>query len=85
MDLTLTDPATGQDLDMGTGFDAMVPQSAHAALDLPAEAVRNRALLLGTMAAAGWEHIASEWWHYQVPGGAALPSLWAADVPGGPM
>jgi len=85
VDLTLTDPATGQDLDMGTGFDAMVPQSAHAALDLPAEAVRNRALLLGTMAAAGWEHIASEWWHYQVPGGAALPSLWAADVPGGPM
>ena len=85
VDLTLTDPATGPDLDMGTGFDAMAPQSAHAALDLPAEAVRNRALLLGTMAAAGWEHIASEWWHYQVPGGAALPSLWAADVPGGPM
>ena len=85
VDVTLTDPASGRDLDMGTGFDVMVPQSAHAALDLPAEAVRNRALLLGTMAAAGWEHIASEWWHYQVPGGAALPPLWAADVPGGPM
>ena len=85
VDLTLMDPASGRDLDMGTGFDAMVPQSAHAALDLTAEAVRNRALLLGTMAAAGWEHIASEWWHYQVPGGAGLPSLWAADVPGGPM
>lgn len=85
VDVTLTDAATGRDLDMGTGFDAMAAQSAHAALDLPAEAVRNRALLLGVMAAAGWEHIKAEWWHYQVPGGAGLPSFWAADVPGGPM
>ncbi len=85
VDVTLVDVASGRDLDMGTGFDAMAPQSAHAALDIAAEAVRNRALLLGIMAAAGWEHIEAEWWHYQVPGGAGLPSLWAGDVAGGPM
>ena len=85
VDLTLVDRATGVTLDMGTGFDEMTLQSAQDALDLPAEAIRNRALLLGTMAATGWEHIASEWWHYQLPGLAALPLLWARDVPDGPM
>lgn len=85
VDLTLVDRAAGTDLDMGTGFDAMLPQSAHDALDLAPEAVRNRALLLGVMTAAGWAHVASEWWHYQLPGQDALPLLWAADVPDGPM
>ena len=60
-------------------------QSAHAALDIPPAAVRNRALLLGIMAAAGWQHIDSEWWHYQLPDAGALPLLWAWDVPDGPM
>ncbi len=84
VDLTLAD-ADGAALDMGTGFDEMTPRSAHAALDLPPAAIRNRALLLGIMAAVGWQHIASEWWHYQVPGQDALPALWARDVPDGPM
>jgi len=85
VDLTFVDRASGEELDMGTGFDAMTPRSAQGASDLPAEAIRNRALLLGIMAATGWEHIASEWWHYQLPGQDALPLLWAADVPEGPM
>jgi D-alanyl-D-alanine dipeptidase len=85
VDLTVLDGASGEELDMGTGFDDMTPLSAQDCLDLPPAAIRNRALLLGIMAATGWEHIASEWWHYQVPGLAGLPSLRAADVPGGPM
>jgi D-alanyl-D-alanine dipeptidase len=85
VDLTLVDGATSVELDMGTGFDAMTPLSAQDAIDLPAEVIRHRALLLGTMAAVGWEHIQSEWWHYQVPGLTGLPSLHAADVPDGPM
>lgn len=85
VDLTLLDRADGTDLDMGTAFDEMVPQSGHDALDIAPEVVRNRALLLGIMAAAGWEHIASEWWHYQLPNHGALPLLWARDVPDGPM
>ena len=85
VDLTLTDAVNGAELPMGTGFDEMTLRSAHDAMDLDPEAIRNRALLLGIMAATGWEHIASEWWHYQLPGMQSLPSLWAKDVPDGPM
>jgi len=85
VDVTLVERAGGAELDMGTGFDDMTSASAQDCLDLPPEVIRNRALLLGIMAAVGWEPIASEWWHYQVPGLAGLPSLRAADVPGGPM
>ncbi len=84
VDLTLVDQA-GAELDMGTGFDDMTDASARAALNLSPEAIRNRTLLLGTMAAVGWESIESEWWHYQVPGLARLPQLRQADVPNGPM
>ena len=84
VDVTLVDEA-GVDLPMGSGFDAMTPLSAHDALDLPGEAIRNRALLLGGMAAVGWQHIASEWWHYQLAGCEHLPQLGADDVPDGPM
>lgn len=85
VDLTFADRATGAELDMGTGFDDMTPQSVHATLDLAPSALRNRALLLGVMTATGWEHIGSEWWHYQLPGGDTLPLLWAKDAPGGPI
>jgi D-alanyl-D-alanine dipeptidase len=85
VDLTLLDRVSGAELDMGTGFDEGVPASAQDWLDLPTEVIRNRALLLGIMAATGWQHIESEWWHYQVPGFDGYPSLRAADVPGGPM
>jgi len=84
VDLTLVAEGGGT-LDMGTGFDAMTPLSAHAALALAPDCLRHRALLLGIMVAAGWQHIASEWWHYQLPGQDALPALSARDVPDGPM
>ncbi len=86
VDLTLVDAATGAELDMGTGFDAFVPLSAHGALEgLSPDALRNRALLLGLMTANGWEHYPPEWWHYHLPDGVGLPALSAADVPNGPM
>ena len=86
VDLTLVDAGTGAELPMGTGFDDFSALSAHARLaDLPAEAIRNRALLLGLMTACGWEHYGPEWWHYHLPGREAYPALSAADVPDGPM
>ncbi len=86
VDLTLVDAASGAELPMGTGFDDFSARSAHGRLaDLPAEAIRNRALLLGVMTACGWEHYPPEWWHYHLPGRDAHPALSAADVPGGPM
>ena len=84
VDLTLATP-NGAELDMGTGFDEAIAASHHDAVDLPAEAVRHRALLLGIMIASGWEHITTEWWHYQLPDAMRYPQLRAVDVPDGPM
>jgi D-alanyl-D-alanine dipeptidase len=65
VDLTLVD-ADGNDLDMGTGFDAFTPLSHHGATAVGAAAQRNRLLLLGLMTAAGWDFYRREWWHYQL-------------------
>jgi len=67
LDLDLLDATTGAPLDLGTGFDAFTPQSHHGRTDLPVAAQRLRALLLGTMIAAGWSANPLEWWHYQLP------------------
>ncbi len=83
VDLTLE--RGGVVLPMGTEFDEMSPRSAPDALDLPAEALHNRALLGGIMASCGWAGIATEWWHFERPELRGLPQLWARDVPGGPM
>jgi len=66
VDLTLVDAKTGQDLDMGTAFDAFTPLSHHACTAIPPEAQRNRLLLMGLMTAAGWDFYRNEWWHYQL-------------------
>ncbi|CCG41570.1 D-alanyl-D-alanine dipeptidase [Magnetospirillum molischianum] len=66
VDVDLIDIVSGLPLDMGTGFDAFTPLSHHGRLDIPPEAQRHRALLLGVMTAAGWGHYHSEWWHYQI-------------------
>jgi D-alanyl-D-alanine dipeptidase len=85
VDLTLVDAVSGRGCPMGTGFDEVSPLSAHGALGIQAEAIRNRALLLGIMTSAGWEHYGPEWWHYHLPGHAHLPVLAAKDVVDGPM
>jgi D-alanyl-D-alanine dipeptidase len=65
VDLTLLD-GDGRPLEMGTGFDAFTPLSHHGNLEIPADAQRNRLLLLGLMTAAGWDFYRNEWWHYQL-------------------
>ncbi|HEY1611560.1 MAG TPA: D-alanyl-D-alanine dipeptidase [Paraburkholderia sp.] len=74
IDLTLLD-TNGAPLDMGTGFDDMSAASAHFHVGVPQSVQRNRLLLLGIMEAAGFAHIASEWWHYELPGSRALPLI----------
>lgn len=73
VDLTLLDSA-GRPLDMGTAVDAFTPLSHHDAAVAP-EAQRNRHLLLGLMTAAGWDHYAAEWWHYQLFDARRYPLL----------
>lgn len=65
VDLTLTTP-DGTPLDMGTAFDAFTALSHHAVTEIPVEAQKNRALLMGIMTAAGWDFYRNEWWHYQL-------------------
>jgi len=85
VDLTLVDSGTGLELPMGTGFDAMTPLSAHDATAIPAAAMRNRALLLGLMTAAGWSAYPLEWWHYHLPTYLDFPPVARTDAPNGPM
>lgn len=82
IDLTLVDK-NGDELDMGTGFDAMVPESEHFHPGLPEHVQLNRTLLLGVMLGAGFGHIKSEWWHYELPGSRELALIDNEDS--GPM
>lgn len=66
IDLNLIDKY-GNELDMGTGFDAFTPLSHHGRTDISEEAQINRYILIGIMVAAGWEINPNEWWHYQLP------------------
>ena len=65
VDLTLID-TSGNDLDMGTGFDEFTPRSHHGTPQISSTAARHRAVLLGLMTAAGWDFFRNEWWHYQL-------------------
>lgn len=73
VDLTLVDRQTGEELDMGTGFDYMgrasytnlqPGEAAGQHAPLTEEQYRNRQLLLRAMSAHGWRNYKREWWHY---------------------
>lgn len=70
VDLTLVDKQ-GKELDMGTAFDHFGEESAHAYNNLPENILKNRAILKNTMEKHGFQSLASEWWHYQLPVTAA--------------
>ena len=80
VDLTLID-GTGQELDMGTAFDAFTPLSHHGVTAISTEAQRNRLLLLGLMSAAGWDFYSNEWWHYQLFDSRSYPLLEDSVLP----
>jgi D-alanyl-D-alanine dipeptidase len=80
LDLTLIDDRDNE-LDMGTAFDAFTPLSHHGRTDIPAEAQRNRLLLMGLMTAAGWDFYRNEWWHYQLFDARRYPLVADADLP----
>ena len=64
VDLTLC-TREGEPLDMGTGFDAFVPEAAADAFEATPGAVReNRRLLFWSMVAVGFAAYTEEWWHF---------------------
>jgi zinc D-Ala-D-Ala dipeptidase len=66
IDLTLVRRDSGEELDMGTPFDAFTPLSHHGNQGISPEAQMNRHLLMGIMTTAGWDFYRNEWWHYQL-------------------
>jgi D-alanyl-D-alanine dipeptidase len=67
VDLTLIDLETGNELDMGTGFDNFTDSAHHTFQKLPHTILENRKLLRKTMEASGFKALDTEWWHYSWP------------------
>ena len=64
VDLTLGDP-DGSERDLGTVFDAFVPEAATRAFEGSASTIRDlRRLLYWSMRTQGFTNYAEEWWHF---------------------
>ena len=74
-DLTVVDLATGEELDMGTGYDFFGVEAYTTTTDLPDEVLANRRLFQEAMRAGGFGTIRTEWWHFNFLG----PRLPLAD------
>ena len=77
VDLALADKA-GQPLPMPSRFDEFGPLAQHGAAGVPPEARRNAETLKAALAAAGFEPLAEEWWHYRDAAAKDWPLL---DIP----
>jgi D-alanyl-D-alanine dipeptidase len=66
VDLTLVDKH-GHELPMPTGFDDFSERAHRTFMDLPVDALKNRALLQSAMEKEGFIGLPSEWWHFDDP------------------
>lgn len=64
VDVTIIDLSTGEQLDMGSGFDFLDPSSSTRYAGVTPEQHANRMLLRDTMNRAGMRNYKREWWHY---------------------
>ncbi len=64
VDLTLIDLATGEELDMGTGFDFFSPTSSPTSGEVTQQQRANRLLLRSLMLRHGFRPLEEEWWHF---------------------
>jgi len=71
VDLTLVDPASGTQLDMGTPFDTF-SEAAHTA-NAAGRVLRYRQILVRAMESEGFTNYEKEWWHFTYPVPGALP------------
>jgi len=67
VDLTIIDLKTGEELDMGTGFDNFTDTAHQHFQQLPEPVLKNRQLLRETMTRYGFSVLETEWWHYAWP------------------
>lgn len=64
VDVTLVTLRDGREVEMPTAFDDFTERASHSFMDLPEEAVKNRALLRRIMEDHHFQSLESEWWHY---------------------
>ena len=67
VDLTIIMLKTGQELNMGTGFDNFSDTAHQGFSKLPEAVLQNRQLLRNLMEQNGFKPYADEWWHYSWP------------------
>ncbi|HYC39075.1 MAG TPA: M15 family metallopeptidase [Chitinophagaceae bacterium] len=75
VDLTIIDLKTGNELDMGTGFDNFTDSAHHSFAGFSEEILQNRLLLKSTMEKYGFRPLTTEWWHYYFGEPARFPLL----------
>lgn len=64
VDLTIINLKTGEELNMGTGFDNFTDTAHQTFTNLPEEILQNRFLLKSTMEKYGFKALDTEWWHF---------------------
>jgi len=69
VDLTIINLKTGEELNMGTGFDNFTDSAHHTFTNLSEEVLQNRNLLKTTMEKYGFKAFDTEWWHYFISNG----------------
>ncbi len=75
VDLTIVDLKTGDELNMGTGFDNFTDTAHHAFSNLPKEVLQNRKLLKSVMEKYDFVIFETEWWHYFLKDGEKFELL----------
>ncbi len=67
VDVTLIVVKTGEELNMGTGYDNFTDTAHHTFKGLPDDVLKNRHFLKTTMEKWGFRVLETEWWHYSFP------------------
>ncbi len=75
IDLTLVDQKNKSELPMGTGFDNFSDTAHNDFTALPAEVLKNRAILKSIMEKYGFINLATEWWHFSLPNTSSFELL----------
>jgi len=75
VDLTIINLETGQELNMGTGFDNFTDTAHQTFTNLPEEILQNRLLLRSAMEKNGFKALDTEWWHFFLADGSRFEIL----------
>jgi zinc D-Ala-D-Ala dipeptidase len=78
VDLTLHELATGQLVEMPSGYDEFSARAHRSFTGASAEALEHRDFLEQLMEASGYRGISNEWWHFDFGGWEDFPLL---DIP----